>query len=64
MKVTVEFTCPSCGLWTPGFADLSLIPEGTAPNRKVPLSMECHHCGEEIEKVMRVRELFDLIATK
>lgn len=54
MKVTVEFTCPECGLWTPGIAEL---PDDVDQRRRVTLTHECHHCGAELSVTARVADL-------
>jgi ribosomal protein L44E len=54
MQVNIEFTCPKCGLWTPGNAD---VPEGENPKRPVTLKHECFHCGSPLETTAKVGAL-------
>ena len=54
MQVTVEFTCPKCGLLSPGLAKL---PDDVHPRTPVHLTHECFHCDEPLEMKARAGEL-------
>lgn len=45
-QITVTFTCPKCGLWTPTVATL---PDGVNSKRPVTLVEDCAHCDESME---------------
>lgn len=53
MNLTVEFTCPKCGLWTPGYAE---VPDDVDQRRKLTLSHTCLHCDAPLERTARVSE--------
>lgn len=54
MKVAVEFTCPKCGLWTPGFAE---FPDDVDRRRMAHLAMPCFHCDQPMEMKETVAKL-------
>ncbi len=56
MKLTVEFTCPKCGLLTPGFVEL---PDDVDQRRSLTLQHECFHCDEPLEQTAKVSEYID-----
>ncbi len=59
MPLTVEFTCPKCGLWTPGFVEL---PDDVEQRRKLTLEHKCHHCDEPLSMTRTVAEFLALDA--
>ena len=53
MQLIVEFTCPECGLWTPGMVEL---PDDVDVRRQLTLAHECCHCDAKLEMTKRVAD--------